>query len=69
MVFGVVVSVVVGVMKKVPEKIIDCNSPTFLHPKGIFGWFESDEAITCEKISKNYPCYQNGSKETAKEIC
>ena len=69
MVNCVVVSVVEGVVKKVPEKIIDCNSPSFLHPKSIFGWFESDEAITCEKISKNYPCYQNGSKETAKEIC
>ena len=69
MVFGVVVSVVVGVMKKVPEKIIDCNSPTFLHTKGIFWRFESNQAIACEKVSKNYPCYQNGSKETAKEIC
>ena len=59
----------VGVVKKVPEKVIDGNSPTFLHAKSIFGWFESDQAIACEKISENNPCYQNGCKETAKEIC
>ena len=69
MVVGLLVDVVVGVVKEVPEKVIDGNSPTFLHPKSIFGWFESDQAIACEKISKNDPCYQNGCKETAKEIC
>ena len=68
-VVGLVLGVVVGVVKEVPEKVIDGNSPTFLHPKGIFGWFESDQAIACEKISQNNPCYQNRCKETAKEIC
>ena len=68
-VVGVVVGMVVDVVKKVPEKVIDGNSPTFLHTKGIFWRFESDQAIACEKVSKNYPCYQNRRKKTAKEIC
>ena len=56
---GVVRSVVKGVVITKPEKIIDGDSPTFLHTKSIFGWFEAYKAIASEQVSKNYPSYQN----------
>ena len=64
-----VVRSLVGVVNTKPEKIIDGDSPTLLHTKSIFGWFEAYQAIASEQVSKNYPCYQYRCQEIANQIC